>query len=298
MNKLCFDIGGTAIKYALMSDEGEFIEKGNIPTPSDYEMASMLNALKGIIDKYNEKIDGIGFSLPGMMDSDTGFMYAGGAIKCFMQVNFFDLMKQITSLPVSIENDAKSAALAEIGFGNLKVIKNGVLCILGTGICGAIVIDGKLYKGTHFSAGEFSFINTKSSGKVEDWWAMGNSVPGFVSKVEKKLGYEQGPLDGIRVFELIEEGNEIANEEFNHYIDILASQMINLQAIIDPEIILIGGGVSKQPLVKQRLIERIDEMQGNSFVKLPIHIDTCKFFNDSNLVGALYNFQQRHPVNQ
>lgn len=297
MNKLVFDVGGTFIKYALMNDNSDILEQGKVKTP-EYETDKMLAAFKGVIDNYNDQIDGIAFSLPGMMDNETGYMYSGGAILCFYGVDFFGLMKQITSLPVSIENDAKCAALAELGFGNLKGVQNGAVCILGTGIGGGIITNGKLYKGTHFAAGEFSFINTRSTTSFGDSWAMHNSVPGFVSKVEAELGREKGSVDGVEVFKLIEEGNEVACKHFDEYINTLAIQLLNLQAILDPEIILIGGGVSKQPLLIEALEKHLNEiLDANKLFRLPIKVGVCKFFNDSNLIGALYNFQLTHNSN-
>ena len=294
MKKLVFDIGGTFIKYALMNDDCSIVKQDKVKTP-EYELDAMLSTLKGVIDQYNEEIDGIAFSLPGMMDSEKGYMYAGGAIRCFYQVDFFELMKRITDLPVSIENDAKCAALAELGYGNLKGVNNGVVVILGTGIGGGIIKDGKLYKGSHFSAGEFSFVNIHNTTEFADVWALGNSVPKFVSEIEKELGKEQGTLDGRDVFKLIEEQDEVACKHFKEYIETLAIQLLNLQAILDPEVILIGGGVSQQPLLIEALQTRIQEMlDANPIYKLPIKVGVCKYFNDSNLIGALYNFQQMY----
>ena len=294
MKKLVFDIGGTFIKYALMNDDCSIVKQDKVKTP-EYELEAMLSTLKGVIDQYNEEIDGIAFSLPGMMDSEKGYMYAGGAIRCFYQVDFFELMKRITDLPVSIENDAKCAALAELGYGNLKGVNNGVVVILGTGIGGGIIKDGKLYKGSHFSAGEFSFVNIHNTTEFADVWALGNSVPKFVSEIEKELGKEQGTLDGRDVFKLIEEQDEVACKHFKEYIETLAIQLLNLQAILDPEVILIGGGVSQQPLLIEALQTRIQEMlDANPIYKLPIKVGVCKYFNDSNLIGALYNFQQMY----
>ncbi|MBR3840881.1 MAG: ROK family protein [Erysipelotrichales bacterium] len=294
MSKLVFDIGGTFIKYALMSDDCSIIKQDKIKTP-EYELDAMLEALKGVIDEYRDSIDGIAFSLPGMMDSEKGYMYSGGSIRCFYQVDFFELMKRITDLPVAIENDGKCAALAELGYGNLKGIANGVVVVLGTGIGGGIIKDGKLYKGSHFSAGEFSFMNIHNTTEFKDVWAVGNSVPGFVARVEAELGKEQGSLDGRDVFKLIEENNEVACRHFKEYINTLAIQLLNIQAILDPEIILVGGGVSQQPLLIEALQSRLKEMiDANPIYKLPIKVGVCKYFNDSNLIGALYNFQQMY----
>lgn len=294
MNKLVFDIGGTFIKYALMSDDCTIIEQSKIKTP-EYETDAMLSALKGVIDQYNGKIDGIAFSLPGMMDSKTGYMYAGGAIRCFYAVNFFDLMKTITDLPVAIENDGKCAALAELGYGNLRDVTNGVVVVLGTGIGGGIIKDGKLYKGSHFSAGEFSFVNIRNTSSFNDVWAMNNSVPNFVTRVETELGKEKGSLDGKEVFELIKAKNEVACKCFDEFVTTLAIQLLNLQAILDPEKILIGGGVSQQPILLEALEQKLQEMlDANAIFKLPIKVGVCKFFNDSNLIGALYNFQKMY----
>lgn len=296
MNKLVFDIGGTFIKYALMSDECEFLEKDKIKTP-EYTMDAVLSTLKKIIDMYVDRIDGIAFSLPGMMDSDTGYMYSSGALMCFDNVNFFEVMKTITDLPVSIENDGKAAALAEVWKGNLSDVNDGIVTILGTGVGGALIKDKKVHKGKHFSAGEFSFILAEDSFDFSSSFAIKCSVPGLVHRVETQLGMSDGSLDGIQLFELIEQGNECAVSCFEEYTKTLAIQLYNLQMIFDPERILLGGGVSKQPLVRESVQRHLDSFYNSlPFCPPKVNLDVCKFYNDSNLIGALYHHLQQYKM--
>ena len=298
MNRLVFDIGGTFIKYALMSDTCEFIEKDKVKTP-EYETNKVLATLKEVINRYAGRIDGIAFSLPGMMDSDSGYMYSGGALVCFNEVNFFDLMKSITDLPVSIENDGKAAALAEVWQGNLSDVNDGIVAILGTGIGGALIKDKKVHKGKHFSAGEFSFLMAEDVFDFKSSFAMKCSVPGLVHKVETQLEMDTGTLDGIQLFELIDAGNEIAVNAFEEYTKTLAIQLYNLQMIFDPEKILLGGGVSQQPKVQESVQRHLDAFYNSLPMNPPrVNLGVCKFFNDSNLIGALYHHLQQYKTEE
>ena len=298
MYKLVFDLGGTFIKYALMSDTCEFVEKGKVKTP-EYEVNKVLATLKDVIDRYADRINGIAISLPGMMDSDTGFMYTGGSFECFNNVNFFDLMKSITNLPVSIENDGKAAALAEVWQGNLSDVNDGIVAILGTGIGGALIKDKKVHKGKHFSAGEFSFLMVNDVFDFKSAFAMKCSVPGLVHRVEVQLGMDTGTLDGIKLFELIEEGNEVAVSAFEEYTKTLAIQLYNLQMIFDPEKILLGGGVSQQPRVQESVQRHLDAFYNSLPMNPPrVNLGVCKFFNDSNLIGALYHHLQQYKMEE
>ncbi len=291
MNKLVFDVGGTFIKYGILSNNADIIEKNKVETPKDPTKENMFAVLKEIIDTYAGKVDGIAFSLPGMLDSESGHMYSGGKISGFYDIDFYDLMKKYTDLPVCIENDGKCAALAELGFGGAKDKKSAVIVALGTGIAGGIIIDGELYRGFHGAAGEFSFINTKATNNIHDWWAMYNSVPNFVKECERALDQEEGSMSGEDVFTYIDSKDERILSIYENFLNILGAQLINLRAILDPELFLIGGGISNQPRLLNDLREAIDRMQ-NPMFKLEIHVEICKYKNDANLVGALYRFQQ------
>ncbi len=157
MNKLVLDIGGSSIKYAIMNETADILERGNESTPLD-SFESFISVIRKIYDKYKDDIDGIALSAPGTIDPKSGLILAPGALSFNYKVNLIDKIHEFTTYPVSIENDGKCAALAESWIGNLKNCKSGIVLVLGTGIGGGIILDGKLWSGSHFFAGEFSYL--------------------------------------------------------------------------------------------------------------------------------------------
>ena len=154
MNIAVFDVGGTFIKHCLMID-GKITQAGKIPTPQDSQ-ESFLKAIKAVLDKMSN-IEGIAFSLPGVIDVYRQYIYAGGSLRyndhCDLKEweNYFNL-------PIQAENDARCAAIAELEQGNMQGIQNGLVLTFGTGVGGGIIINGDIFKGSHLISGEVSMI--------------------------------------------------------------------------------------------------------------------------------------------
>lgn len=141
-------------------------------------------------------------------------------------------------------------------------------------------------------AGEVSYMETT----FDTQKLRGNFFGRTGSAVEliKRIATEKNLInkkDGEHVFELINQGDEVASQIFDDYIFGLASQILNIQYLIDPEIVAIGGGISAQPIVVERLNSAVQAIKSaNPFHAAQPKIVTCRFQNDANLYGALYNF--------
>src|SRR5699024_10055710 len=118
MYTVAIDVGGTEIKYALLSEDAEIIEQSKVPTR--YGKEKFKTVIIQIVQAFEENysLDGLGLSLPGYINSKTGFAERGGALMFLDQTNIIELLKEDLSLPIFIENDANCAALAESGFGH------------------------------------------------------------------------------------------------------------------------------------------------------------------------------------
>ena len=175
---LAIDLGGTAIKYGVADEEMNFLSKGKVDSRTDsYE--SFLEDLKKILEECGEGVEGVCISMPGMIDRIKGFAYTGGAYRWVKQIPLAMQLKEELGLPVTICNDAKAAALAELGFGNLKDIRNGIAIILGTGIGGAVIIDGKLLDGSHYTGRQAGKGKEHGSLCHDQWcWRSEESHPG------------------------------------------------------------------------------------------------------------------------
>lgn len=290
MKYLVIDVGGTFVKYALMDEECNFYEKGKIPTQKE-TLEEFIDMLAELYGNYEGQVEGIAICAPGMIDSESGFMYNGGSIFCIKNINIVEILQNRCHVPVTVENDAKCAALAEVWKGALSDCRNAVAVIIGTAVGGAVIVDRKVLRGKNFMAGEFSYLFTEASDyrNRKKLLAEANGVPGLIRLVSEKKGIPEEELDGEKIFALANTGDEETIEALTVFCRQLAIQISNYQYILDPERIVVGGGISVQPLFIQLIKEALKELNGVFPYSLPIpDVTNCMFFNDSNLIGALY----------
>lgn len=175
MEYLVIDVGGTAIKYACMNENAEFLERGEIPTPMD-SLDSYLAALGTIIHRYGHNVEGIAMCVPGIIDSVQGVCITGGNLRYVKDLPLATLLEERYGLRVSLENDARCAALAELWRGSLKNCADGVVIVLGSAVGGALVKNGSIHKGSHFSSRRDQFYRKRwghfrhlQLGRVSKW---------------------------------------------------------------------------------------------------------------------------------
>ena len=163
MNYLAIDVGGTFIKYAVITDECAISVKDKTPTRQD-SMEIFIDSLVEIYEKVSSsyELDGVALSMPGIIDSKRGFMYTGGTLFCISNVNIVEILEQRLHVPVTVENDAKCAALAELWKGAVKDCNNAIVVVCGTAVGGAVICNREIVSGKNFMAGEFSYIITDS----------------------------------------------------------------------------------------------------------------------------------------
>ena len=295
MNYLAIDIGGTEIKYAVMDESAEFILKDRMPNRMR-SVNDFLDMVETLWEKYGKDAHGIAFSMPGRIDNKTGYMYTSGNLGFLDNTDAASLVKARISADVSVENDAKAAAWAEIWKGELRGIDDAVVVVIGTGIGGAIVKDGRVHRGKNHSAGELSFIYAGDPGMPysgKDTFAGRCGIGGFLNPIANAKGILPHELDGFKVFEWIEKRDEVVLNVFEGYLRELCRQIENIQFMYDPELILIGGGISRQPAFLDMLKVSLDKYhEDNRSPMAKPKLATCRFYNDANLVGAVYNFKQ------
>ncbi len=286
---LTLDVGGSAIKYGLIQEDLIFIEKSKIPTPLD-SMESFVNAVGSIYDQYKDEIEGMAISMPGIIDPSTGHCYTGGALSYVVDVNMADILRQRCPLPISIGNDAKCAANAEVGFGALKDIDDGAVVILGTGIGGCLIKDHKVHIGKHLMAGEFSSIKTDYHNPIahDDEWCKRNGIAGLLKRVQEALNTDEH-FTGVEIFEMANNGNEKVIAGIDQFALEVATQIFNIHFIFDCEKVAIGGGISAQPLLIELIQKHFDNIISNIGFNAPrCEVVVCEFRNDANMIGALY----------
>ncbi|PJM73418.1 hypothetical protein CS006_05130 [Bifidobacterium primatium] len=291
MNVLTIDIGGTFIKYATMSDDGIILSRGKVETPQN-SRNDLIETLAGLYRQEEEKfnIDGMAISLPGIIDSENGYVVMGGALRYNDDFYLRHALYQRCPVRIVMENDAKCAVMAEATVGSLKDVRNGFALIFGTMVGGGFVKDRELYRGKHFSAGEVSYIITSRSvdPSIEGVWGNQCSTLSLCNRYARIKGRPVEEVDGIRFFQAVEDGDPDARSCLDKFAHEVAIQIFNIQNVLDPDRFAIGGGISAQPT----LIDAIRTNLNRLYAYCPYHVAqaevvTCKFQNDANLVGAL-----------
>ncbi|WP_102706805.1 ROK family protein [Terribacillus saccharophilus] len=288
---LSIDIGGTLIKPALMDRSGQIFKKESRPI-SRKSIDEFDNILFQVIDYYfSTDIRGISVSCPGAVDTNTGTIYNGGAFPFQHNVNLKSKLEHRYGVEVAIENDGRCAALAELWLGSVQGKRDAVVLVLGSGVGGGIILDGKLRHGGNLLSGEMSYIMDgfgEESQKATFFGFTGSAVE-MIKRINT-LKQEKELLDGKKAFKYINSGDEEANNIFDEFCQSIGTQILNLQYILDPEIIAIGGGISAQQILIERIKLAIEELKRVN----PMHVAKpnvicCEFQNDANLYGALYN---------
>ena len=218
----------------------------------------------------------------------------GGSLRYIEDCNVIETLQKRCPTKIHLENDGKCAALGEFWKGSLKGCNDGVVMVLGTGIGGGIISNGKLVKGNHFAAGEFSFIRTNSENTsgYHNFFGFQNGVNSLISGVATKKNVQARELDGIKVFEMANKGDKDVLEVLDRYCEGIALQILNLQNILDPEKVAIGGGISEQPLLIKYIVDNIEKIHNSSPMNnAHPNVVLCEFNNDANIIGAIYNYR-------
>lgn len=287
MDLAAIDIGGTTIKIATWKNQ-KLIDEHAVETPETLE--EFYKTLTTEVNKIKETTDikGVGISAPGSVDPDSGII---GGTSAVPYIHNFDIVSELEkrfNLPVTIENDANSAALGELAGGSGKNCKSMAFFVIGTGIGGAIILDQKIWHGAHLYGGEFGYMlvdgNTLS--------ALGSPIQ-LAKRYNDKTGKN---LSGKEVFELADQGDEIAKQERHTMLHALAVAIFNIQHAFDPEKVILGGGISNNPkllpLLNQELRDLLARLDNDA--NLMPQLSICELKSEANLRGAVYNFETRN----
>lgn len=323
-NYLVIDFGGTLAKYSVMDENGLTLLKREESAPLSSK-ESFLHFLEGLYRQYAEEyaLSGMAISMPGVIDEQRAYVHTAGAYLPLYDMDLGAELKARIPVPVSIENDGKCGALAEVWKGNLTENADGIVIILGTGVAGGIIKDRKLHKGKSLSAGEFSYVFLGEDTGFTSAAVWRCSMSFLLFETAKDLGidvrklanyplvsqvadcsqtlsafndlpeYRNG-LDGFQFFELLEQGNEIVQARYENFTESLAKLCWNLQAIYGPEKILFGGGVTRQSRLIPDIKAQYDKIAAKyaMLMQFPCVIDRCHFGNEANQYGALYHHLQ------
>ena len=298
MYYICIDIGGTSIKYGVLSDKGEIFIDGTVSTKvtekENFILSDVKKLVRNILDEYrNYEIKGICVSTAGVVNPEKGeIAYAGPTIPKYTGTKIKEELEKEFSISCEVENDVNCAGLGEYWKGAGKGSKSMVCLTIGTGIGGSVILDGKLLNGIGYTAGEIGYMDVNGS-YIQNI----ASSKYLVEKVQKEKEEKEGITDaitGVDIFELAKKGDEICIAGINEIISNLAVGVRNIIYLLNPEVIVIGGGITAQ---KEYLEEKIrkevnDGMISDMFRKT--RIELAQQGNQAGLLGALYNFLNKN----
>jgi glucokinase len=292
---LALDIGGTKINAGLISQSGKIIFRARAETQAKKPKIIILKNIFDIITDLlfkakNKKIKvlAVGIGLAGQIDFEKGIFIAGPNFsRNFKNIPLKNILEKKYRLPIFIDNDARCFALGESIFGQGKNYKNIIGLTLGTGIGGGIIIDKKVYRGNNNLAGEFGHMTMNlngpkcSCGKPGHFEALASGRA--ISQMYKKLAHRTAKVQQIE--EKLKQGEKTAKIIIQRVSQNLAIGLANLISALNPEIIILGGGLIKFKKFWQPAIKMIKEKNPFSF-NLKTKVIASKLGDDATLLGA------------
>ena len=303
------DVGGTGIKAGIVDEEGNILSKCSCPTDKDrgheaviHDMAQV--SLKALEESGHslEEVHSVGIGIPGIQDPRTGRIPFCTNL-AWHDVPLVELIQKEIDKPVFVNNDATVAGLAEAVAGVSKGTKNSVFVTLGTGTGGGVIIDGKVFTGPHGIATEIGHMVTVVGGEMctcghRGCWERYSSASAIIregrrfaganpeSPLAKSVGGDLAKIEARTVIDLAKAGDPDCVKLFDEYCYHLAVGLANLINLYDPEVIALGGGVSK---AGDFLLDKVRALMPELvfFRTMPYaRIELARLGNDAGIIGA------------
>ncbi len=308
MYQIGFDVGGTNLKVGVVHESMEIVARRNVAFPKGetYEKVAALMAdqVRGLADEMMlpvEKFNSIGIATAGSIDA-SGTIIVNAHNLGFHNVPMVDEMhKYFPAIPVYLANDADAAALAELHAGAFRGKKTAVLLTLGTGVGGGIILGGKMFKGGLGHGNELGHMIIQHGGPIctcgnrgcveslcTATWLIQQGRKAIVeypiSLIYEKVEGDMNKVTAKIVIDSAKEGDAIALDIFNTYVDTLSSAITSVIALLDPEVVALGGGVS---LAGDFLFKPVRELvKQKSFFKIYHEVVPAQLGNTAGIIGA------------
>ncbi|MBU3228575.1 ROK family protein [Clostridium algidicarnis] len=299
-NIACFDVGGTFIKYALINEEGNIIYKDKMATPKEKCNETIPREMVRIIKSFQKghNVDKVGISTAGQVDSKRGeIVFASGNLPNYTGTKLSEYIKNILGLDTFVENDVNAAAIGEMWKGAGKGQKNFVCVTLGTGIGGAIIINGKLYKGSAGGAGEVGHTILNEEGEKCNCGGNGcyeryASTSSFIRQYKERALLEKIDVDkdmnGEKIMKLVHNGDTIALDVYDNFLNHVINGLVSITYVLDPGTIIIGGGISAEgeeffKALNYKFKNKVMSSYGSYTKIIPAALQ-----NDAGVYGACY----------
>jgi glucokinase len=305
MHAVGIDIGGTKIAGALVDESGRIVREARVPTPETYG-DDIIDAVVALVSELTEGAEaiGVGVAAAGFIDADQATIAYSPNIGWRNEPLKAKLEAKIT-LPVILENDANAAGWAEFKFGAGRGTKNMIMLTIGTGVGGAVIADSRLLRGGFGIGGELGHIRIVPDGLLCGCGAHGcieqyGSGTALLKSARlladggtdegatlRKLRDQAGELSGDQVYEAILQADPGALRLLRELGQWLGETVASLTAVLDPEVVVIGGGVSAagdlllDPIRKAYL----ENLPARGF-RPELSVKAAEFVNDAGVIGA------------
>lgn len=297
---LGIDIGGSFIKFGLITAEGQILKKDSLATKR-LEPDTLIADLVELILKMKAEtpLSGVGISLPGVINRQNQLVTSGALVDLYKR-DLHGILTEKTQLEIRLVNDAKAIGLAERWLGAGQACDNFVCLPLGTGVGGCIVLDGKVIQGRTGAAGEFGMM-LMGLGKTEPVGYESSSfycgaVAGLCRTYSWKIGqrnFSEWETDIKLILQRAQDGQKEAVESLAEFYQNVAVLLLNISVAIDPEQILIGGGISDNQEImtgiKSALNHLLTRYTDMSAIGLP-KVSPCQLGNTAGMIGAVSQF--------
>ncbi|HIT90645.1 MAG TPA: ROK family protein [Candidatus Merdenecus merdavium] len=285
---ICIDIGGTTIKYGVINEKGNFSRVEECDTEAYQGGPKILNKVIALVEelKINCKPKGVCISTAGMVDCNNGIItYAAPLIPNYTGINIKEEIEQHCHLPCEVENDVNCAGLAEYYAGASKGTKISVCLTIGTGIGGSLIIDNKVFHGFSGSACEIGYMHLPG-GAFQDMGA--SSI--LVKKVAALKNVSISDINGKYIFEQAKKGDTDCISAINEMVDILGMGIANICYMVNPEIVVLGGGIMAQKeYLKPLILKSVKQYLLGSILR-HTKIAFAENQNRAGMLGAYYHF--------
>ncbi len=288
MKILAFDLGGSAIKYALIEDDGLIVDIGSSKNLNNEVFEIYAESIDKIINQYSN-ISCLSFSTPG--GYYNGVISGSSKLMCIHGFNIKEYFQTKYQLPCFFINDGNACALGEFrmgaGFGYLNIAS----LVIGSGIGGGVVIDGKLIVGKEGFGGEFGhglYKSDFSTGSFSNFHDYG-SVGGVIERYCKLKGLTVDFSIGKMIFDLADEGSdEAAIRVCSEFYDSLATLILTVNYACDFEVIVLSGLITQRGNFLSSLEERFKRVEETKKTKIKLNVKLSKYPDRANLYGAWY----------
>lgn len=286
------DIGGTMIKYGVISLTGEILASGEISTEADKGVENLFNKLVTIVESYSkEEILGIAVSGTGQIDGSIGKVVGGNdIIPGWIGTNLVERLENRFSLPAVLENDVNCAALGEKWLGAGRGEKDFICITIGTGIGGGVVLNNEILRGDTCVAAEFGHIQIVKDGiqclcGKKGCYERYASATALMRMAKEATGKD---LNGKEIFDLEKSGDPTMKKVISEWVDYFTDGLSTIAYIFNPSLIVIGGGVTKQgDYLLEKFNESLSSKLGTNFKK-NLKLKFAELGNNAGMLGATY----------